>query len=210
MSFRGMFAFDLRGVRVSSVRKVLQSALSVCDFPLTRIRRRTGARVVVTVADTTGYATVTGRSDHKVVRVLHEPRPAGVSRAALGLFWLPTPDFPAGRIEVSDQIVGDPDLTREVFLSEAAHAVDVGTMTDAQRAAIFGIVHGGDSTAHGTHGWFDERGGGNYWADFVGELWMSLFLRSYAASLPRPLEGQQPWTHQVSDAMVPAVRKTLR
>lgn len=194
----GALAFDLRGIADKSQRALLQSALNACDYPLNRIRRVTGVRVPVTVEDTSRY--VETREAH----VLQ------AREAALGLYWLPTPQHPAGRIVVGTNAIGDRDLAREVFLAEVAHCVDYAVMTDTQRRAVFTILHGGDPADHGTHGWWEERGGQDYWADWAGEAFMGLFVRAFAPSLPRPLEARQPWAHRVTDAMVPLTRRALR
>jgi hypothetical protein len=209
---RGVHAFNLRGIGDRQHRAVVQGALNACDYPFTRIRRRTGKRVPVTVGDTSRFAQAHAAGDHDHshddgVHALTDP--ADHRRAALGLYWLPTVEHPAGRIEVSHQIMTDVPLAQEVFLAEAAHAVDYGAMTDGQRAEVFAIVHHGDPTPHGTHGWWEERGGQNYWADWVGETFMALFMRAFAPSLPRPLEARQPWTHRVTDDMARQARAVL-
>jgi hypothetical protein len=210
---RHQLAFDLRGIPDRQHRAVIQGALNVCDYPMTRIRRAKGVRVPVTVADTSRFTAARAGGDghdHDHSEGVHPlTDPADMRRAALGLFWLPTVAHPAGRIEVSDKIMGDVALAQEVFLAEAAHSIDYGAMNDTQRAAIFAIVHHGDPTPHGTHGWWEERGGQNYWSDWVGETFMSLFMRAFAPSLPRPLEARQPWTHRVTDEMAAQARLAL-
>ncbi len=191
---------------------VLQDAVRHLRYPLTRIHRNTGRRVPVNVADISRFngapAGVVGmpEHDHGEVHALMDDH----RRAALGLYWLPTEQHPAGRIEVSVAIMGDPPLAQEVFIAELAHAVDYGVpLTDEQHAQIFAIVHGGDPTPHGTHGWWEERGGQNYWADWVGEVFMALFMRAFAPRLARPLEARQPWTHKVTDEMAKQTRRLL-
>jgi hypothetical protein len=209
----GLHSFDLRGIRDKQHRAVIQGALNASDYPYIRIKRRTKRRVPVTVADTSRFAAARAGGDghdHDHGQGWHAlTDPADYRRAALGLFWLPTAEHPAGRIEVSNQIMNDVPLAEEVFLAEAAHAVDYGAMNDAQRAELFAIVHGGDPTPHGTHGWWEERGGQNYWSDWVGEVFMALFQRAFAPSLPRPLESRQPWTHRVTDDMARQARAVL-
>lgn len=205
----GLHAFDLRGITDDGHRKVIQGALNACDYPFIRIRRRTGKRVPVTIGDTSRSAAATASEAHDNGQAFHALNDPENRRAALGLFWLPTAEHPAGRIEVSREIMDDVPLAQEVFLAEAAHAVDYGAMTDEQRTALFAIVHHGEPAPHGTHGWWEERGGQNYWADWVGEVWMNLFLRSFAPSLPRPLEARQPWEHRVDDEMARQAREVL-
>ncbi len=186
---------------------VLQDAVRNLRYPLTRIHRNTGRRVPVNVADISRFNGDAGheQAHREGVHPLLDAR-----RQALGLYWLPTAQHPAGRIEVSVSIMGDPPLAQEVFIAELAHAVDYGVpLTDEQRVGIFAIVHGGDVTPHGTHGWWEERGGHNYWADWVGEVFMSLFMRAFAPRLSRPLEARQPWTHKVTDEMAKKTRRLL-
>jgi hypothetical protein len=212
----GLHSFDLRGIPDKRHRTVVQGALNACDYPFIRIRRATRLRVPVTVADTSRYSAAAAadgddhdHADDHAQGVHPLTDPADARRVALGLFWLPTTAHPAGRIQLSPDLMGDIPLAQEVFLAEAAHAVDYGVMNDAQRAELFAIVHGGDTTPHGTHGWWEERGGQNYWADWVGETFMALFMRAFAPSLPRPLEARQPWTHRVTDEMARQARAVL-
>lgn len=197
---RHIRTFDLSGIPDPAHLEVIQGALNACDYPFGRIRRRTGKKIPVTVADIS-------RSQGEGVHALEHPDHRAV---ALGLYWLPTEEHPAGRIEVNDQIMTDVPLAQEVFLAEAAHAVDYGVMTDAQREEILSIAHQGDRTPHGTHGWWEERGGQRYWNDWVGENFMALFMRAFAKTLPRPLEARQPWEHRADDDMARQVRRLLK
>ncbi len=206
-----MFTWDLSALRPDHAA-VVKGALKACDFPFGRIRRLTGKKVPVTVGDTSRFsqAAASGHDHHDDqhshgVHVLADHR-----NAALGLYWLPTRAYPAGRVELSDRIMGNVALAQEVFLAEAAHAVDYGSLTDRDRERIFAIVHGGSSDPHGTHGWWEERGGQGYWDDWVGEVFMSLFMRAFAPSLPRPMEARQPWAHKVTDEMAAQTRRYLR
>ncbi len=206
---RHQMSFDLLAITNREHKAIIQKALNECDYPFIRIRRKHGVRVPVNVTTLRygGAANEHGAHDHSDgVHALENP----TNRAqALGLYWLPTAAFPVGRIEVAVEIMNDPDLAREVFLAEAAHAVDYGVMTDDHRRALFAIVHHGDNADHGTHGWWEERGGNNYWADWVGETFMSLFMRAFAPTLPRPLEARQPWVHRVDDEMARQARAAL-
>ncbi len=188
---------------------VLQDAVRNLRYPLTRIHRNTGRRVPVTVADISRFnGFVEGAHSQAHDEGVHPLTDA--RHQALGLYWLPTAQHPAGRIEVSVSIMGDTPLAQEVFIAELAHAVDYGVpLSDAQRARIFAIVHGGDPTPHGTHGWWEERGGHNYWSDWVGEVFMALFMRAFAPRLSRSLEARQPWAHKVNDEMAKQVRLGL-
>lgn len=204
------YSFDLRAITNRLHRMVVWGALAACDYPFQRIRRRTRKRVPVSVSDLGRFAAELGAEGaHAHIEgghLLGDP----ARRAALGLYWLPTSEHPAGRIELEQSIIGDTALAQEVFLAEAAHAVDYGVpLSDEQRQQIATIVHGGDPTPHGTHGWFEERGGTSYFGDWLGEVWMSLFMRAFAPALPRPLEARQPWTHRVDDAMATQIRALL-
>lgn len=204
------WAWDLRAIESLEHRRVVWGALGACDYPFKRIRRATGRRVPVGVRDLSPYA-VAGAHAHihdeqgNEAHVLAEQN----RRGALGLYWLPTSAHPAGRVELEVSIMGDVALAQEVFLAEAAHAVDFGVpLTDEQRRAIFAILHGGDASAHADHGWWEEHGSGDYWA-WVGESFMGLFMGAFAPTLPRPLQARQPWKHPPTDEMYPQVRAVL-
>ncbi len=215
--FRHRLTFNLKEM-TGEQRQVLQEALNACDYPLYRIRKNTRKRVPVTVRDLSTMAQAIqvreqtdehshGHGHDLGFHVLQDPE---YREIALGLYWLPTRNFPAGRIEVHTGCFTNPPLAREVMLAEVAHAVEFGVpMTNGQKEAIFTIVHKGDASPHGTHGWWEEKGGQDYWNDWLGEVFMALFMRAFAPSLPRPLEARQPWGHKVDDSMVPAVRTVL-
>lgn len=204
-------AIDMRGVTSLDHRRILQGALDACDYPLSRIYRNTGKRVPVSVADTSRFTATSSHADQHHLGVHPLTDPADKRAAALGLYWLPTALHPAGRIEIGLNAIGQPDLAREVFIAELAHAVDYGVpLTDTQHVQIFAVVHHGDATPHGTHGWWEERGGHDYWSDWVGEVFMALFARACAPTLPRPLEARQPWAHPVTDVMAVQARTVLK
>jgi hypothetical protein len=198
---------------------VLVPALHACTFPTGRITNMSGATVPVDVADLSRFSEsldVNGHGhaheDGEHAHLLGEPVHAQASivtgrRAPLGLYWLPTPGFPAGRIEVGAAAMASPELAREVLLAEAAHAVDYGAMTDSQRtriSALFDWIGAGEQPL----GWFEELGEESYWS-FRGEAWMSLFISAYS-DLPQPLKARQPWTWSYDDADVRRVRQILR
>jgi len=190
---------------------ILVPGLRACSFPFSRIRRKTGAKVPISVADTSRYNQAVKDTAHAHVHddegeahVLADP----TRRAALGLYWLPTREHPAGRIEVGTEALSDPHLAREVMLAEVAHAVDYGAITDRQRAKLMGLFehrHQG----HDHPGWFEEHGETAYFA-WRGERWMGLFMAAYAPTLPRPLEARQPWHWDYDNRDVTAVRRILR
>jgi hypothetical protein len=220
-------AWDFTGIEDKEHRKILQGALDACDYSFYRIRKRTGKRVPVTVSDlsrfaqaldpATGHAHVHNEETGEHGHLLGEP-PGFRERsswseqtprsAALGLYWLPTPQYPAGRVEIDTGAMRDPDLAREVFLAEGAHAVDYGAMTDGQRVqvmALFDYKGAGPAPA----GWFEEQGEGTYWR-WRGERWMGLFTAAFAAGLPTPLQGRQPWEWSYDTSDVAAVRDILK
>lgn len=206
-------AWDLSGVPDVRHRNVLQGALDACSYNFWRVRKRTGRRVPVAVGDLSRFAQAldpaTGHAHvHDEAGTEGHLLGAPGRRAALGLFWLPTPDHPAGRVQLDTGAMSDPDLAREVFIAEAAHAVDYGAMTDAQRVqvlALFEFTGAGPTPA----GWFEEQGEEGYWR-WRGERFMGLFASAFAPSLPRPLEPRQPWQWSYDASDLEAVRGILR
>ena len=208
-------AIDLAGIADPAHRDRLQAALNACDFPLSRIYRNYGKTVPVTVSDLSRYAAVRSSEDvnhgHSHINfdgeqghLLGEPR-----KGALGLFWLPTPAAPAGRIEVGTAAFSEPHLAEEVLMAELAHAVDYGAMSKRQRDRILAAYVEGQPDADGVNDWFEEAGEDDYWA-WIGESFMSGFMAAFAPSLPRPLEPRQPWVHRTTPETTAAVRKALR
>lgn len=211
-------------------RKLLQTALDACDYPFIRIRRKTGKRVPVTIADLARFNAALADGPHAHVsrtassgeqqtgHLLGTPVPRAHAdaegaapafrSAALGLYWLPTRDQPAGEVQLDADVMDNPALAREVFLAEAAHAVDYGAFTEQDRAFIYNRFHDTPGTQGHAHDWFEEGGQEDYWS-WAGERWMGLFMAAFAPDLRRPLEAQQPWTHQYDAADVVAVREYL-
>lgn len=213
--------FDLSAL-LSHHRDILEPALHACRFPFGRIQKVSGAKVPVTVADLSrfnasmdanghGHAHEDGEHAHLLGEPVDSPKSIVTGRRApLGLYWLPTAAYPAGRIEVGNAAMASPDLAREVLLAEAAHAVDLAAMTDSQRKRISALFDWrGDYVKDLPQGWFEELGEQNYWR-WRGERWMGLFMASYAPSLPRPLESRQPWQWSYDDSDVLRVRQILR
>lgn len=205
-------AWDLTAL-TQPQRDVLVPAFDACTFPFGRITKRTGKRVPVSVSDLSRHARALDAHGHGHVHqgeehahLLGEPERA--RKAPLGLYWLPSDAHPAGRIEIGESALNDPDLAREVLLAEAAHAVDYGALTETQRSLLserFDWKGEGEAPV----GWFEELGEPDYW-DWRGERWMGLFMATYAPELPRPLEQRQPWTWSYDAADVRAVRRLLR
>lgn len=201
---------------------ILEPALHACTFPTGRITNMSGATVPVTVADLSRFSEALDVNGHghaheqgADAHLLGEPVHAQASivtgrRAPLGLYWLPTSAYPAGRIEVGAAAMASPDLAREVLLAEAAHSVDYGAMTDSQRERISTLFdYTGDPRAR-PRGWFDElEGEENYWA-WRGERWMGAWAAAFCPSLPRPLEARQPWQWSYDAADLKRIRSILR
>lgn len=204
-------------------KNVLLPAMDALYFPTVRIKKRTGKKVPIAVADLSRFAQNMDANGHghahegeEHAHLLGEPIPENaVRQAPLGLYWLPTNQHPAGRIEVGSHALSNPDLAREVLVAEIAHAVDYGAMTNSQRARINRLF---EHTGHnhpvderneiGPDEWFEGHEGG-YWA-WPGERFMALFQAAYAPTLPRPLEARQPWTHSFDESDIKAVRRILR
>lgn len=217
-------------------KNVLLPAMDMLYFPTVRIKKKTGKKVPIVVSDLSrfagnmdanGHGHVHEGDEHAHLLGLPEPKIMAFTgddravrdvisrRAPLGLYWLPTPQYPAGRIEIHSGALNNPDLAREVLIAEIAHAVDYGAMTDSQRARINRLFeHTGHEHTHDEHDeigpdeWFEGHEGG-YWA-WPGERFMALFMAAYAPTLPRPLEARQPWTHTFDESDVKAVRRILR
>jgi hypothetical protein len=228
--YRHRLAWDLSGIADKGHRATVQGALNACSFPFSRIRKRTGKRVPVTVSDLSRYeeALAAAKGGHVHVHdaegneahLLGAPRgsegalqlpddhPEKPRAAALGLFWLPTAKDPAGRVELDRGAMSNKPLAQEVFIAEAAHAVDYGAMTDGQRAQVVGLFDY-RGTSPQPKGWFEEQGEEDYWR-WRGERWMGLFMATYAAGLPRPLEPRQPWQWSYDASDVAAVKRILR
>lgn len=217
--YRHRQTWDFTGLTPAQ-RAVLQPALEACDYPFSRIRRNTGRRVPVTASDLSRFAQALAehhREGHVHVHdedgneghLLGEPATSASRSAALGLYWLPTSKYPAGRVELDSSIFGQPDLAREVLLAEGAHAVDYGAMDEQDRSEITAAYIAEHRDPDGTDDWFDERGEDDYWS-WIGESFMSGFTRAFAPSLPRPLEARQPWKHPSSDAIAARIREVLK
>lgn len=210
--FRHRYAWDLTKVTNPEHKRVIQDALNACDFPFSRIRRNTRKRVPVEVKDLSRWnASVAAAKGHahahdeegNEAHILAVPR-----RGALGLYWLPTAEHPAGRVEVEQSIMGNAPLAQEVFLAEAAHAVDYGAVSEADREALMALFEH-SHIGHEHPGWFEEHGEQDYWA-WRGERWMGLFMAAFAPTLQRPLENSQPWHWTYTDAAAAEVRRILK
>lgn len=214
---RHIRSWDLDSIADTGMRDTVQGALNACRYPFGRIRKNTGKRVPVAISDLSRFAAmIPAKGGH--AHVHHGSEEAHLladtsRRAALGLYWLPTPDHPAGRVELHSGIMHDVPLAQEVFLAEAAHAVDYGVpITGEQKRLIAEAYHKAnphDHSAANPHGWFEEAGDDDYW-DWIGESFMSGFMAAFAPKLPRPLEQRQPWSHRTTPEVVMAIRKILK
>jgi hypothetical protein len=88
------------------------------------------------------------------------------SHGAWGLYWL------SGRIEV-ERTIDNPEFLAEVLLSEVAHAVDMFTLTPADRLSLAATWH---PSGPDEHTWFDS---GPY-ETWVGEAFMGLFVAAFS------------------------------
>lgn len=199
---------------------ILEPALHACTFPTGRIKRRAGVDVPVAVSDLSRFAAALDAYGHghasrrpgEHAHLLGEPvRPGDpvIRRAPLGLYWLPNGDYPAGRIEIGATAMVTPDLAREVLLAEAAHCVDLVTMSESQRTRISGLFDYVGSSDVKPAGWFEELGETSYFA-WRGEAFMSLWAAAFAPTLPRPLQARQPWEWSFDSLDVLRVRQILR
>lgn len=154
--------FDLQGTPAQN--RLVTDALAACAFDFDRVlpgmRADIGTSTIpVSWRDLTAVAIDTSQVSPLV-------RPAGT----LGLFYY------SGRIELEQTLESNPRLAQEVFLSEAAHAVDTWLLTDADRTVLTRSWH-----PSGTDGdaWFDA---GDY-STWMGEAFMGLFVDTFAPSI---------------------------
>lgn len=89
-------------------------------------------------------------------------------------------------------------LTREVFTSEAWHAVDTHVMTSADRTHMMRVAHGGSTDGHL---WMDTG-----WAAALGETLMDTFRAVYSPYAPDPNAG---WIHPNTPELEAALRDVL-
>lgn len=191
--------------------ELIQSALAACDFPfdelLPSLQREGKSSISAEWQDLSRFA-VHGQHTHVdgahgIVREVE-----GRARV-LGLFYLP----PYTRVVMENTLVNHPALAQEVFLAEAAHAVDYHYMVGRElRKEVWNALHteqqhvdkevieSGD-VGHG-HSWFDGPGGYNTW---VGESFMAAFIRAFAPSVQVTINLDHP----VTDAAAEKIRQSL-
>lgn len=205
-----MTIWNLRGT--DTQQQIVREALDLCDFPFEQLRpslEREGKQAIdVDWEDLSRYnhgaaAHEHAEGAHTVVREVD-----GRARV-LGLFYLP----PYTRVVLDASLVGNPPLAREVFLAEAAHAVDYHFMAErGLRRDVWNALHGdhedtavdvpeaGD-VSHG-HSWFDGPGGYSTWA---GEAFMMAFTKAWAPSVPVTIQ----LAHPVSDEAAAEIRAAM-
>lgn len=183
---------------------IVRSALAACDFPFDRLlpglQANTGRQTIpVEWADLSRFtATTAEQAQERHHPIRHDgdtAHPIEYRQQVLGLAWY------SGRVSLDLTLQQDPDLAREVFLSEGGHMVDMFYMTDADRAAITAALHSGGTTEHG-HGWFDV---GAY-EEWIGEAFMGLFIAAFAPSVSTRLTQ---FTHPPTPGAAAATRKLL-
>lgn len=182
--------WDLRGNEQQNA--IIKDALNRCDFPFNllvpKLNAETGRSVIpVEWDDLSRYAAqlesqkLAGGHFH-----IHEngdtAEPIERRERVLGLAWY------SGKVTIEQTLVSEPELAKEVFLSEGAHMVDFFYMTNEHRIAIWNAVHpdsqhipagtnieDGLDLGHG-HGWFDIAS----YREWVGEEFMGLFVRAFS------------------------------
>lgn len=197
--------FDLAGTPAQ--QQTIRDALARCDFPFDRLRdslaREGKDRIRVDWEDLSRYGSTAAADDHGAHTIVREVE--GRSRV-LGLFYLP----PHTRIVMHSTLAGS--LAHEVFLAEAAHAIDYHHMTPAHRRAVWNALHADHQDVaevipesgdvdHG-HSWFDGDAGYGSW---VGEALMEGFVRAFAPTVPVTISLDHP----VTPAAAQAIREAL-
>lgn len=191
--------------------ELIRAALATCDFPfddlLPSLQREGKSSIRVEWQDLSRFA-VHGQhahidGAHGIVREVE-----GRARV-LGLFYLP----PHTSVVLENTLINHPVLAQEVFLAEAAHAVDYHYMVERElRKEVWNAlhdeaqhvdkeVHESGDVGHG-HSWFDGPGGYNTW---VGESFMAAFIKAFAPSIPVTIN----LGHPVTDEAAQRIRRSL-
>ncbi len=198
-----MTVWNLRGTEPQN--SLVREALAACDFPfdelLPSLQREAKTSIAVDWADLSRYAH--GAEGHEHADGAHTVVREVDGRArVLGLFYLP----PYMKVVLDLGLAARPVLAQEVFLAEAAHAVDYAYMLDrGMRDEVWNALHAGtdddvDHVAesgdldHG-HSWFDGPGGYSTW---VGEAFMEAFIRAFAPSIPVTIQLAHPVTAEAA------------
>lgn len=192
---------------------LITQAVAACDFPFDvlapSLAREGKTGIDVTWEDLSQRGARASADEHHDEGVHTVVREVDGRARVLGLFYLP----PYTRIVLDTSLVDHPTVAQEVFLAEAAHAVDYHWAKErGLRRAVWNALHADadDITAdpaeagdagHG-HSWFDGPAG---YATWVGEAWMALFTRAYAPSIPVTIA----LAHPVTDAAAAEVRRAF-
>ena len=187
----------------ASQQQLVNEAIAACDFPfdllLPGLQAQTGkTQIPVVWRDLSAYGYVRNETLHTHLHdnedgTGHIVSPPGRQFVA-GLAWS------NGKIEIDprcEQIDGG-QLAREVFLAEAAHAVDFFYLTEPMRQAIWASLHGGTVTPHPGHDWFEPAAYG----DQIGEAWMAGFVHAFSDYVP----WQGAWSHKFTVEQARALR----
>lgn len=203
-------------------RAIIESAVARCDFRFDQLAPKLAAdtgrtSIPVTWEDLSAFG---ARALPGVAAAVTEEgaRQHGGDahrRATLGLFYY------SGRIVVDRGLVARPELAAEVFLAEAAHAVDRFWLTPDMRRAIWQVWHPGEQTDHHdrVHGWtvpfsewageMDQPGGTEVgYFDSGVEAWMSAFTRAFAPSVQVTMEGA--FAHRTTGDMAARIRDIVQ
>lgn len=205
-------------------QEILQAGIDDCDFPFDELApslaKEGKTAIDVSWEDLSRYSAKLEQKtaddhqhfhdgDAELSPVIREVE--GRARV-LGLFYLP----PYTRIVLDNSLVNSPTLAQEVFLAEAAHAVDYHYMDNDMRLAVWNALHvaehdlkQGDTVhesgdlGHG-HSWFDGPSGYGTW---VGEAFMEAFVKSFAPNVPVTIHLDHPVSHeaalQIREALLP-------
>lgn len=176
--------FTLSGTPTQN--QLIVAALDACDFAFSRIVPGMTAAIKRSTLPVVW-------KDLSAAAATVEPEPLhGRAGGTLGLFYY------SGKIELEQTLESQPRLAKEVFLSEAAHAVDTWLLTDADRTVLARSWHpaGTDGDA-----WFDT---GDY-STWMGEAFMGLFVDTYAPSITATI----PFTHNPTPQAMAALRTIL-
>ncbi len=191
--------FTLQGTEQQ--QQIVRDAIDACSFPFdelaSSLAREGKSSIEVAWEDLSRYTQ--GAAAHEHADGAHTiSRDIDGRARVLGLFYLP----PHTRIVLDNALAAHPTLAAEVFLAEAAHAVDYHFMVErGLRQAVWNALHvDAEDTAapipesgdvgHG-HSWFDGPGG---YATWTGEAFMELFVRAYAPSIPVTITLDHPVT----------------
>ncbi len=197
--------WDLRGTPAQN--DIVRQALAACVFPFERLvpklqAEKNKSTIPVEWADLSAYglrlaeAAAAGKHEH-----IHDGDDVGHAvtdpenrSQVLGLAWY------SGKVSLDISLEADPLLAQEVFLAEGAHMVDFFYMTDEHRQYITAALHDFNDDEHG-HGWFDV---GSY-REWVGESFMSVFIRSFAPTIPVTI----PFVHMAEGDDARLIRSAL-